>query len=171
METDKSEFRKLLEFSNKAAKEVLGNYYIISESRMENYLHIMESGAEQIKSQEEELEQLHRRLADTEIRLQDHTYCHSDQAVEDYVQKLEAKLAEVTTEKDEAIKNYKLTKSHIKQLNVQLTTIKQDTAVKCAEIVKREPFWFDASPWPLRCFLAKAIRKHFNLKKLEKEGE
>lgn len=63
METGKSGFRKLLEISDKAAKEVLGEFYIVSESRMENYLQIMESGAEQIKSQEKELNQLQADLA------------------------------------------------------------------------------------------------------------
>jgi len=43
-------FRKLLEISDNAAREELGEYYIISESRMNNYLHCLESGAKELDS-------------------------------------------------------------------------------------------------------------------------
>lgn len=42
-------FRSLLEFSDKHAREDLGDYYIICKSRMDNYIHCLESGAKQLK--------------------------------------------------------------------------------------------------------------------------
>jgi chromosome segregation ATPase len=85
---------------------------------------------------QKELDQLRQQLENAETRLQGRTYCHSDQAVEDYVRRLEAKLAEVTTEKDEAIKNYKLAGLRVEQLDMQLATKERDTAEKCAELCK-----------------------------------
>lgn len=55
-------FRKLLEISDKIAKEELGDYYIISKSRMDNYIHCLESGAEQIRRLKDENEKLRARL-------------------------------------------------------------------------------------------------------------
>ena len=45
----KSSFRKLIDFTDDKAREEMGDYYIVSESRMNNILHCVESGAEQIK--------------------------------------------------------------------------------------------------------------------------
>lgn len=44
----KSGFRRLLELTDKSAREELNSYYIISESRMDNYLNCLENGAKQI---------------------------------------------------------------------------------------------------------------------------
>ena len=44
----KSGFRRLLELTDKSAREELNSYYIISESRMDNYLNCLEDGAKQI---------------------------------------------------------------------------------------------------------------------------
>lgn len=46
--TTKSSFRSLLEMSDKIAREELGDYYIISSTRMENYLNCLADGANQI---------------------------------------------------------------------------------------------------------------------------
>jgi|GEM_PF-6131915 len=56
-----SGFRELLETSDKIAREELGNYYIISASRMDNYLWCIESGAEKIKTLADE----HKKLRDS----------------------------------------------------------------------------------------------------------
>lgn len=48
-------FQKLLELSDKLAREELGEYYIISKSRMDNYIQCLEDGAKQIEQLKEEL--------------------------------------------------------------------------------------------------------------------
>jgi len=49
-----SGFKKLVEISDKAAREELGNYYIVSESRINNMIQCLEEGAKQIQSLREE---------------------------------------------------------------------------------------------------------------------
>lgn len=64
-------FRKLLEMSDKIAREELGNYYIISSDRMDNYIHCLEDGAAQIKHLTEEIERLRRKYEAAERLLKD----------------------------------------------------------------------------------------------------
>ena len=45
-------FRKLLEMSDKIAREELGDYYIINASRMDNYIQCLEDGAARIQELE-----------------------------------------------------------------------------------------------------------------------
>jgi hypothetical protein len=45
-------FRKLLEMSDKIAREELGDYYIINSSRMDNYIQCLEDGAARIQELE-----------------------------------------------------------------------------------------------------------------------
>ena len=45
----KSSFRKLIDFTDDKVREEIGDYYIVSESSMDNIVHCVESGAEQIK--------------------------------------------------------------------------------------------------------------------------
>lgn len=62
-------FRKLLEMTDKIAKEELGDYYIISESRMNNYLQCLEDGAKQIQQLTAEVERLRKRDGNAHIIL------------------------------------------------------------------------------------------------------
>lgn len=105
-------------------------------------------------------EDLKAKLADAETRLQGRTYCHSDQAVEGYVEKLEVRLAEVTAEKDylyqdlskaladEQDRLAEVTAEREEFLTAalqladkamefyeKLSTIERDTAERCAEMV------------------------------------
>ena len=47
-------FKKLLDETDKTARETLGEYYIVSKSRMDNYLSCLESGSQRIRSLEDE---------------------------------------------------------------------------------------------------------------------
>lgn len=42
-------FRRLIELSDKTAKEMLSDYYVVSVSKMNNLIECLEKGAEQIK--------------------------------------------------------------------------------------------------------------------------
>ena len=75
-----SGFEKLLLLSDKIAREELGNYYIISESRMNNYLHCLESGADEIKNLRTELA-----AKDNEIERLKAELKRSDQAIFDNI--------------------------------------------------------------------------------------
>lgn len=55
-------FRKLLEMTDKIAREELGDYYIISESRMNNYLQCLEDGAKQIQQLTSDYNDAHNKL-------------------------------------------------------------------------------------------------------------
>jgi predicted transcriptional regulator len=45
-----SNFRRMIELTDKAAREEFEEYYIVSKSRMDNYISCLEQGAESIKS-------------------------------------------------------------------------------------------------------------------------
>lgn len=62
-------FRKLLEMSDKIAREELGDYYIISKSRMDNYIDCLEKGAKQIQDLTTENERLRKRDGNATIIL------------------------------------------------------------------------------------------------------
>lgn len=51
--SEKSSFRRLLDMTDKLCREELEEYYIISESRMNNYIDIMEKQADKVKKLEE----------------------------------------------------------------------------------------------------------------------
>ena len=51
---DRISFQSLLDETDKQAREALGEYYIVSKSPMDNYINCLESGAQRIKSLEEE---------------------------------------------------------------------------------------------------------------------
>ena len=62
-------FKKLLEMSDRIAREELGDYYIISENRMNNYLQCLEDGAKQIQQLTAEVERLQKRDGNAHIIL------------------------------------------------------------------------------------------------------
>jgi hypothetical protein len=69
---NKMSFRSLLDISDKAARKELGDYYIISEIRMNNYLFCLEDGEKQIQALTKENEKLKERIKVLEDSLLDH---------------------------------------------------------------------------------------------------
>ena len=67
-------FRSLLELSDKAARKELGNYYVISESRMDNYIFCLEDGAKRIRHLEEENTKLRKQVIELEESLEDYRF-------------------------------------------------------------------------------------------------
>lgn len=66
---ESSAFRNLLEMSDKIAREELGDYYVMSASRMHNMLDCLESGAKQIQQLTAENERLQERDGNAHIVL------------------------------------------------------------------------------------------------------
>lgn len=50
-----SNFRRMIELTDKAAREEFEEYYIVSKSRMDNYISCLEQGAESIKNLKAEI--------------------------------------------------------------------------------------------------------------------
>ena len=118
-------FRKLLEMSDKVAREELGAYYIISENRMNNYLHCLENGAEKIRELGAENQKLKDQISDLKSRL-----------VEEFSLCVEAE-PEYPGELPEELRNILESALETKDMALIITALRATVRLSKAGIIKR----------------------------------